>query len=97
MTTAAFQPISDQLLRLAHAVEQRQDAATVAALATARQLCVEQAAAQSKACRALLDDVAQRLQVWQDVWPRLGKDAGFRQAVAREARLWAAKLQGGTH
>lgn len=96
MTDPAFQPVSDQLQRVAHAVEQRQDAATVAALATARQLCVEQAASQAKATRALLDDMAQRLQVWHDVWPRLGKDAGFRQAVAREARLWATKLPSGT-
>ena len=37
-------------------------------------------------------DLQQRLTVWRDVWPRLGKDPQFRAAVAREAHRWSAAL-----
>ena len=59
----------------------------------ARELCTQRVTGHTKAATTLLDDLAHRLEVWQQVWPRLGKDAGFRTAVSREARLWAQKLQ----
>ena len=30
---------------------------------------------------------------WRDVWPRLGREADFRLAVAREAKRWAVELE----
>lgn len=93
---AAVPRISDQFLRIAQAAEAKPGAEILMLLTTARQRCLEQAAHQPTATRALLEDLAHRLQVWSEVWPRLGKDAGFRQAVAREARLWSQKISSQT-
>ena len=90
----ARQRISDQFLSIAQAVETNPGAEIVTALAAARQLCLTHAAEPSTEARALFEDLAHRLEVWSEVWPRLGKDAGFRTAVAREARLWSHKVTG---
>ncbi len=42
--------------------------------------------------RELLEDLQVRVSTWLEVWPRLGKDIDFRNAVAREARIWSKKL-----
>ncbi|MBI2174259.1 MAG: hypothetical protein HYU33_03595 [Candidatus Omnitrophica bacterium] len=39
-----------------------------------------------------LTQVSAAVSTWQKVWPRLGKDAQFRQAVSREAVGWAKRL-----
>ena len=56
-------------------------------------LCVPEHAAGVP--KAVLADAAQRLQVWREVWPRLGKDAQFRGAMGREARRLAADVARG--
>ena len=40
----------------------------------------------------LLANVQQALATWEEVWPRLGGQAPFRQAVIREARSWAKRF-----
>jgi len=41
---------------------------------------------------SLLPKLQAALQTWQEVWPRLGTQREFRQAVAREADLWSRRL-----
>ena len=80
--------------RLAQAVELRQpDEAVRARIEAARQAC-DAAAAQAAAGerRDLLINVQAALRTWQEVWPRLGAQALFCAAVAREARAWAKRF-----
>lgn len=83
--------LSEQFAALALAVDGPGNAVPAALTAT-RELCQWIAPHQPASTRTLLEDLAHRAEVWQDVWPRLGKDGSFRAAVAREARLWSAKL-----
>ena len=46
----------------------------------------------SKSIQELLSDLQVRVATWRDVWPRLGKDPQFRNAVARESHAWSQKL-----
>ena len=83
-----------QFQHIADAIEQRQsDRLVTETLETARVLCAETAAhASDAAVRTLFTNVRTALETWQAVWPRLGAQKAFRQAVAREAGLWARKL-----
>ena len=87
-----------QFQRIADAIEQRaSDRLVTETLETARALCAETAAQTSDAAaRTLFTNVRTALETWHTVWPRLGAQKEFRQAVAREAGLWARKL-GQTH
>lgn len=38
-----------------------------------------------------MEQLSTVLSAWHDVWGRMGHDAVFRGAVAREARVWAAR------
>jgi hypothetical protein len=40
-------------------------------------------------------DLRTVLTTWRDVWARMGRRPEFRQAVAREAGLWARRLRTG--
>ena len=40
----------------------------------------------------LLGDIQIRVAMWEHVWPRLGGEGAFRNAVAREAHAWSNKL-----
>lgn len=84
-----------QFQRIADAVEQRQsDSLVIEALTTTHALCVTAAAhAQTAQARTVLTNVQTALETWRTVWPRLGAQKEFRQAVAREAALWSRKLQ----
>ncbi len=42
--------------------------------------------------RRLIEQLTQVLETWQQVWPRMGRQQVFRQAVAREASQWAKRL-----
>jgi|GEM_PF-4107249 len=98
--TSASAPLHEltvALGQLAEAVEHRQEDTVARHLQATPTLCRALAPQQPQDRQALLEDLAHRLEVWASVWPRLGQDPGFRQAVAREARLWATKLRGGTH
>ena len=83
-----------QFQRIVDAIEQRQsDQLVTETLETARALCAETAThASDAAARTLFTNVRTALETWQAVWPRLGAQKEFRQAVAREAGLWARKL-----
>ena len=90
----SLQQLSQRFLQIATAVD-KHDARVPEALTATHTLCMQTASQQTGATKTLLDDLAHRLEVWRDVWPRLGQDAGFRAAVSREARLWAHKLRNG--
>ena len=59
----------------------------------------------ASACRRVVSDrpaganpdellnVQAALSTWQEVWPRLGGQREFRQAVAREARWWMKRFE----
>ena len=83
-----------QFQRIADAIEQRQPNQLVTeAFRAAQALCAEVTVHEpDAAARTLLTNVQTALETWQAVWPRLGAQQEFRQAVAREAGLWARKL-----
>jgi hypothetical protein len=83
-----------QFRRIVDAIEQRQsDRLVTETFETTRALCAEAAAhASGAAARTLFANVHTALETWHTVWPRLGAQKEFRQAVAREAALWARKL-----
>ena len=83
-----------QFGRIADAIEGREpDTIVTEAFKTTRALCAD-AASHTRAgqLRVLFTNVQTALETWQTVWPRLGRQREFRQAVAREANLWARKL-----
>ena len=83
--------LAERFTAIAEWIDQgRDDAGLPPLLAQARVLC-EQAAASAKAVPELAN-LQQALTTWETVWPRLGVQPEFRQAVAREARLWAKRL-----
>ena len=86
--------LETQFQRIADAIEQRvSDRLVTETLETAQALCAEATAhAPDAAARTLFTNVHTALETWQAVWPRLGAQKEFRQAVAREAGLWARKL-----
>lgn len=87
-------PAGEAFLRLAEAIDaQRPSAALRALMEEVRRAC-DAAAAQvgSAELRQWLVDVQTALRTWQEVWPRLSGQPPFRQAVAREARLWARRF-----
>ena len=42
--------------------------------------------------KEMFEDLRLRVTTWRQVWPRLGKQPEFRNAVAREAHAWSQKL-----
>lgn len=87
--------IAEEFGRIAAAIEARQPDTVVAdALNTTHALCAAAASgARSAEARELLTNVQTALETWRTVWPRLGAQREFRQAVAREADLWSRRLQ----
>jgi len=83
-----------QFGRIAAAIEARQsDRVVTEALQDTQAVCAEAAScARPSQVRTLLTNVQTALETWQSVWPRLSTQKEFRQAVAREAHLWARKL-----
>ena len=45
-----------------------------------------------RAVKEMFEDLRLRVTTWREVWPRLGKDPQFRNAVARESHAWSQKL-----
>ena len=70
------------------------DAQVTDAIETTRARC-EWAATEPASVEAasLLPNLKTALETWQRVWPRLGRQREFRQAVAREAGLWSRHLE----
>ena len=86
--------IAEGFTSIASCVEHRKpDAALMKALEETRTLCAWVAPESSGTIRTLLTNVQTALSTWQQVWPRMGSQREFRQAVAREANLWSRRLQ----
>lgn len=80
--------------RLAASVERRQPGEDVVEIVRATQaLCAAASRSSPSGVRTLLTNVQTALETWATVWPRLGAQREFRQAVTREARLWEKKLR----
>lgn len=54
--------------------------------------CLKAQADGAGARGTLLSNLHVALTTWEQVWPRLGPELAFRQAVSREANLWARRL-----
>ena len=86
--------LADAFGRLADSIEGRQPADAVVEIVCATQtLCATASRASSADLGVLLTNVQTALETWATVWPRLGSQPEFRQAVTREARLWEKKLR----
>ena len=86
--------LADEFGRLAASIEGRQSADAVVEIVRATQvLCATASKASSGDLGVLLKNVQTALETWARVWPRLGSQPEFRQAVTREARLWEKKLR----
>ena len=59
----------------------------------AQMVCEQLAQASTGERHSLAVNLRSAAETWHSVWPRLGSRAEFRQAVAREADLWARRLQ----
>ena len=85
--------LADEFGRLAASIEGRQSADAIIEIVRATQAaCATASRTLSGDVGALLTNVQTALETWATVWPRLGSQPEFRQAVTREARLWANKL-----
>ena len=86
--------IAANFAAMASGIHARQPDAALGALFEETQRWCEQAASERSAEQAvLLANLTTALTAWQQVWPRLGAQPEFRQAVAREADLWSKRLQ----
>ena len=83
---SAATTLGEQLTQLAEAAERGPAERVPVVLSSCLAACAPPTA------KTQLADLQQRLTVWRDVWPRLGKDPQFRAAVAREARRWSAEF-----
>lgn len=84
--------VAEAFTTIGGAIDRRDDAAMDTLLQQAQATCqhaTEQATGETK---AYLVNVRTALQTWQQVWPRLSEQPEFRQAVGREARLWAKRF-----
>jgi len=90
---AADQAVA-QLTAIAVAVEERQPEAAVLKLLRETTMLCERLTAEATVpqLKTSLAQVQTAADTWQKVWPRLGSQREFRQAVAREARLWSQRL-----
>lgn len=84
--------LSDELQRVSTIVDTKQLTQVPRALSELREMCEWLTPQHATTLRMVLEDLAHRLQVWRNNWPRLQNDFGFRIAVARELRLWAQQL-----
>ncbi|PIQ83755.1 MAG: hypothetical protein COV75_05785 [Candidatus Omnitrophica bacterium CG11_big_fil_rev_8_21_14_0_20_63_9] len=84
--------VAEAFTAIGGAIDRHDDGAVGTLLQQAQDTCqraAEQAVGETK---AYLVNVGTALQTWQQVWPRLGEQPEFRQAVGREARLWAKRF-----
>ena len=70
----------------------RAETALADAFAKTRDAC-RAAAIRSSEAQPLLRNLTTALEAWRTVWPRLGQQREFRQAVVREARMWQHRFQ----
>jgi hypothetical protein len=91
--------LAEGFAAIAAGIEARQSDASLTELFTQTHvLCEEVIARESQAdAKALAGNVQLAVRTWQQVWPRLGGQTPFRQAVSREARMWSKRLLEGFH
>ena len=87
--------IAVNVAQIASCVTQRTSAAKLMAVLKETQTFCEWAVAGKSTAEvtSLLPQLKTALSTWQQVWPRLGAQGEFRQAVAREAGLWSRRLE----
>ena len=87
--------IASSFAQIASCVSQRASTAKLTAvLEETQQLCERGTAGPSSdEVKTLLPNLQTALETWQEVWPRLGQQGEFRQAVVREATLWSRRLE----
>lgn len=94
-----WQRIAEGFAAIATSIEEERPAASLMeVLAQTQALCEEAIAHESRAdAKALTGNVQLAVRTWQQVWPRLGAQGPFRQAVIREARMWSKRFLEGAH
>jgi len=90
--------IAEHFAAIATCIEEdRPDAFLMEVLAQTQALCEEAIAHEPRAdAKTLAGNVQLAVRTWQQVWPRLGSQGPFRQAVVREARMWSKRFLEGT-
>ena len=80
--------------RIADCIEDRQPEAQITqALERTLAVCERSSAnEQPSDVKTLVTHLKTAVETWYKVWPRLGRQAEFRLAVVREARVWARRL-----
>ena len=88
-------PVVHHFSALAESIErQKSNEAVMEALAQTQASCRQFAEEASSAeTKRLCGNIQSALNAWKEVWPRLGRQPEFRQAVAREARLWSKRFE----
>jgi len=85
--------VADAFAAIADGVAAGQpDAALRQRFQQALSACRQAAASAPAELQPLLANVQQALATWDEVWPRLGGQEPFRNAVIREARTWAQRF-----
>ena len=86
--------LAEEFGRLAASIEGRQSADAIREIVrTTKAMCATASRTSSGDMGVLLTNVQTALETWARVWPRLGSQPEFRQAVTREARLWEKTLR----
>ena len=91
-----FAEAAASLEGVAASITQRQpEPQLVEAMRHAQTLCesMAQHRGADENVRTTFANVARALETWRMVWPRLGRQSEFRQAVIREANLWGRRLK----
>lgn len=87
--------VAASFARIAAGIEQQAPVHTVGTLLEETETFCEWASISSQGdTAALFGNLKQALATWRQVWPRMGSQQEFRQAVAREAAMWSKRLQG---
>lgn len=91
---ARWEQIAANFATMATLIEEQKPSVLLTEVFVRTQALCEGAVAQESRAEAktLADNVQSALRTWQQVWPRLGSESTFRQAVAREARLWSKRF-----
>ena len=91
---ARWEQIAANFATIAILIEEQRPTVLLTETFMRTQALCEGAVAQASRANAktLAGNVQSALRTWQQVWPRLGSQPPFRQAVAREARLWSQRF-----
>jgi len=85
--------IAAQFAEIAAAIERGRSDKGVAEAFTQIQNACGTAGKRSSGSQTLLANMTTAVETWRTVWPRLGHQREFRQAVVREANMWARRFE----